>query len=298
LGANAGDGFNSIQDRIKFKGELNELFRLDSDEPFPRHKKLTLRTLNPRIVFLLRFLRRILEIFSTSIIIQVESTLSWVDRNTWSYEHPISKLHESLINPRSEDERLIVDLHLRRAGIPTLDPEGRSYARWTPTHWYEHILSELAQLCALGDVKMLIRVHTDSLNPGTVWKPPIDISPQTIELWENIGVLTQAGELKGESEDFCSVFSAYGEVEIMRDIDTISVWKSMIQSDVLLIAKSSMSYVAGLFRYQKPVFFTGFWHSGLVNWIEVEPDEMISQGTQIRIREAGARALAQMKASN
>ena len=143
---------------------------------------------------------------------------------------------------------------------------------------------------------MLIRVHTDTLERGMSWRPPKDISPDTMQHWESIGVLSTQGEVTGEYEDFTQKFSRFGKVEIVRDIDAIQAWKMMIESDILVIAKSSMSYVAALFRIAKPVIFARFWHTGMPNWNAIEVTKVMSQGDQGKITRATSLAIKQKRA--
>ncbi len=266
LGANAGDGFESMSERIAFTGELNQLINLESDSYFRNYKEITLRRINPRLVWMLRPARKILETLRISIILKIDSTLQWVDQNAWCYDSGISPLHSRFVLPRPNETRLIVDVHIRRAGIPMQDLLGRDYGRWTPTHWYVNILNEIKRNAESSGKKLLIRVHTDTLNSGSTWTPPADISPETMNHWKDIGVLTLDGQVSGLYENFSEIFSKYGDVQMVQNISAIEAWKMMIQSDILIIAKSSMSYVAALFRTSKPVIYAKFWHTGLTNW--------------------------------
>jgi hypothetical protein len=277
LGANAGDGFDSVHDRQKFTEQLNKLIALNSDQFFKKHWELKLKRINPRLYWILRPSRRILELIKVSLILRIDSSLQWVDQNVWCYDFAVGELYERFVLPRSNESRLIVDIHIRRAGIPMQDLLGHDYGRWTPTHWYDKILKEIYDESNVLNQKLLIRVHTDTLSQGSTWNPPTDISPETVKHWKDIGVLSSEGSVVSLFEDFSTLFSKYGDVEVIQDIDAITAWKMMIQSDILIIAKSSMSYAAALFRIQKPVIFQEFWHSGLANWLAVATGKILSQ---------------------
>lgn len=296
LGANAGDSFESIESRRNFTNELNRKIRLNSDECFRKQKTFCLRRINNFVFPLLRPARRLLEFLNFSVILKIDSALQWVDANVWSYEASISALHESFVGQRPNARELIVDLHVRRAGIAKQDLTGQDYGRWTPTYWYENVLKEISLVCKSSGEEMVIRVHTDTLDRGMSWRPPKDISPDTIQHWESIGVLSARGEVTGEYEDFTELFSRFGKVEIVRDIDAIQAWKMMIESDILVIAKSSMSYVAALFRVAKPVFFAKFWHTGMSNWNDIEINKLLSLEDQAKITRATSLAIKQKRA--
>ena len=295
LGANAGDGFDSMPQRIAFTSALNQLINLESDVYFKNVREFTLRRINPRLLWALRLMRKTLEVFRISVILRIDSTSQWVDQNVWCYNSGISPLKSKLVSPRPIDPRLIVDVHIRRAGIPMQDPLGRDYIRWTPTHWYENILKEIQLSAESSGIKLLIRVHTDTLKRGSTWKPPADISTDTMNLWKDIGVLTPEGQVIGPYENFLEKFSKYGDVEMIQNIDAIEAWKMMIHSDILIIAKSSMSYIAAIFRNNKPVIFAKFWHTGLANWTLIDTANSLTEAERNELEDLTKVSLIQQK---
>jgi len=53
------------------------------------------------------------------------------------------------------------------------------------------------------------------------------------------------------------------------DTDVFYTLHHLINADVLVIAKSSFSYLAGIYN-QKTVMYFPFYHSPLKNWINID----------------------------
>jgi hypothetical protein len=130
------------------------------------------------------------------------------------------------------------------------------------------------------EIKLLIRIHTDGIPKQELWTPPQETADGTIEYWQSLGVLNFSGDLILTSEDFPSQFQEFGNVEVIQDINPIKAWEMMASSDLLLMGKSSMSYIAGLVRGWRPVFYAKFWHAGLTSWLEVEEELELSSTTK------------------
>lgn len=168
-----------------------------------------------------------------------------------------------------------VDLHVRRAVSPQQTRTAQNYVRYMPTGWYERILASLKD--KLGPGKSLqINVHTDGTNDG---KPipldHMDLDQGTRQLWLDNGFLNENGELEQHTEDLQAKFSHFGDVTVFRELRPDVALKKMVTSDLLIGAKSSFSFVAGLARGDEPVIFSSFWHKNPGNWLTL--DQKVSQ---------------------
>jgi hypothetical protein len=59
--------------------------------------------------------------------------------------------------------------------------------------------------------------------------------------------------------------------DLILDADEFKTFHSLVTADILIMAKSSFSYVAALLN-EGIVFYDPFWHKPLKNWINVTPD--------------------------
>jgi len=82
----------------------------------------------------------------------------------------------------------------------------------------------------------------------------------------NITIYTELNNLKNKNE--FDVFKNNDNIIIKADIDPLQTIHEMSIADVLVIGKSSFSYVAGLYN-KNTVYYFDFWHSPLNNWINV-----------------------------
>lgn len=101
---------------------------------------------------------------------------------------------------------------------------------------------------------------------------PIDTYVKIIETLKskcensNITIYTELNNIKNKNE--LDVFKNDENITIKADIDPIQSIHEMSIADILVIGKSSFSYVAGLYN-KNTVFYFNFWHSPLNNWINV-----------------------------
>jgi hypothetical protein len=72
---------------------------------------------------------------------------------------------------------------------------------------------------------------------------------------------------QGQPEDF-RTFVEHG-LELQLDAPPLQSLNAMVQADILLMAKSSFSYVAGLLSAGM-VIYEPFWHSPLPDWLHVD----------------------------
>jgi hypothetical protein len=117
---------------------------------------------------------------------------------------------------------------------------------------------------------MLILIHTDGTKTGQpISLNKVRLDTGTYNLWLNQGFINHQGQLEQYSEDLASSFRSFGQVEVLQEIRPDSAIKSMQSSDILIGAKSSFSFVAGLARGDRPVIYSNFWHKLPENWTSV-----------------------------
>lgn len=281
IGPNPGDSFDSPDDRKAFLRQLNELLQFPSDKCYQRQWRISRSRLRVVEWKLLPLVGRLLQVLSTSMVIAVESPYSWVDRHPQSYRHSTRFLRERLGGPGESSGQLIVDVHIRRGLVPQRQSNGRDYERFLATSWYIDVLREIAAASSVEGLTVHIRVHTDALEQGKSWAPPVDTAPETLELWKSLGVLSNGQSSTLPHEDFVAMFSEFGTVQVLQGLDPISAWRHMVRSDILVAGKSSFSYVASLIRGNRRVIACPFWHTPLDGWVLV-PQSGISELPETR----------------
>lgn len=272
LGSNPGDSFKTPQERQSFLSALNAEFSLQSDLVCGiRLPELSVSKLPSSVWRLLPALNKILWTLHLSLIIALESPYAYVDQNPDVYELATKTLRFGKFPRSSPTGPVIVDVHIRRTLSPPTDEAGRPYERHLSTDWYFKVLEQIHFITAQSDRGLRIRVHTDRSHGDAAWVPSSDTPSGSISLWRSIDVFDSDGSIRYNNEDFNQQFNCLGEVEMVYDIDPISAWKMMVESDILVTGPSSFSFVAGLLRGNAPVISPNFWHQAPSWWLVLAP---------------------------
>lgn len=72
-------------------------------------------------------------------------------------------------------------------------------------------------------------------------------------------------EITNDNSDEFDVFKKYPSVNVIADADVITTMEHLIQADILVMCKSSFSYIAGLYN-KNTVIYMDFWHPPMPNW--------------------------------
>lgn len=142
---------------------------------------------------------------------------------------------------KNSSKKLSIKIHLPWAGIGA----GQLSDRKISLVWYQTILQQLnSRLTELG-YECTFAFHTDGI-PGL--KPDLlslGVSQKTQEYWSENNLLDD-GILNWSYIDIESEFSFLPNIVIKYAISPIAVWNDMTEGDVLILARSSLSFVAGL----------------------------------------------------
>jgi hypothetical protein len=147
--------------------------------------------------------------------------------------HGISKTNLS--------KKFYVKIHLPWANIGA----GQLADRKISLRWYQVILQQLnTQLTELG-FECTFTFHTDGIQGLKSDLLSLGVSQKTQEYWSENNLLAD-GTLNWSYIDIESEFNFLPNMNIKYNISPIEVWDDMVQGDVLILAKSSLSFVAGL----------------------------------------------------
>lgn len=73
---------------------------------------------------------------------------------------------------------------------------------------------------------------------------------------------------EGNASHFRSITSTHQDVQLNLNTDIPQTLHSLISADILVLSKSSFSYLAGLYN-PGVVIYSDFWHAPLSNWVKV-----------------------------
>jgi hypothetical protein len=162
---------------------------------------------------------------------------------------------------------LRVCVHLRRGdnsftGRPDRDE------RLLPNRYYLRILATLVDELARQGLSFVIRVHTEvppravTLQPGT---------PGIYFTLDEPGTIDPA-ELALEE------FDAVPNVEVVANADPKEVLDDFATADVLVLARSSLGYLAGQLNPHGLIVYAPWWHPPLPGWLIADSDGELDRG--------------------
>ena len=138
----------------------------------------------------------------------------------------------------------------------------------------DYFLGVISEILSAKESKIKkLRVFTDSPREDKEFSP----LKEQLDLWVGTpGFHGQNVTYKGlDIENYFNLISKrYGvEVMIERNLDPLEMIIEMANASVLIISRSSLSYIAGLFNSKGSVYFApGFWHAKPRQWL-ISPRE-------------------------
>jgi hypothetical protein len=108
-----------------------------------------------------------------------------------------------------------------------------------------------------------LRVLTDSPANNLTFIPPAS----QVGLWDGSPKF-ENGEMKVSGYDFNKIMYLFsGETTVVRGGNPIDAIREMVNSEALIISKSSLSYVAALIKSEGIILYPStFWHPALNSW--------------------------------
>ena len=250
-----------------FHREFNNLFQIESDpvrtDDFFR---LNLRHMSMELFHQLVGIVDSDENRARSYLVQLAAPHGIADRFPDCYE--VCKEISPFAAAARDGRPLRVAVHIRRGELLVLDSD-----RMLPNTYYisvarsvAHVLEELAidyQIELSTEVpkgEFVVQPHYRGMN-GRI-HGPVAVSPEMCRL-DDFGVLPNLVRCINE-----------------RAIDCI---RKLATADVLVMSRSSFSYLGGILNRSGIVFYHPFWHPAPSSWITVEPDGRFDEP---RFREA------------
>jgi hypothetical protein len=83
-----------------------------------------------------------------------------------------------------------------------------------------------------------------------------------------------------------------GSYQMALDISIQEAWRIMVHCRVLIMSKSSFSFVPAIFSQAKTIVYTKFWHRPLPHWTQVDAKVMNESNVELeRIRQTSPRCI-------
>ena len=168
------------------------------------------------------------------------------------YSVNVNKLDKGILN---------IVLHIRRGEVNSRFFSHELSQRYTPTESFSEIVQDLLDMNLQKQNRYTITVLTDAPTKKSYASQEF----LDINLWESqLGI---GNDFEIELESFDDLKKKHPSTMVRNDLDSITSLCMMIEADVLVMSKSSFSFVAGVLNRSGLVVYQDFWHQPLSRWL-------------------------------
>jgi hypothetical protein len=267
-----GDPFSSKEDLLNYLDKLNsEIENIVSNHASPsrfntgsRYSEIKMDSNFISIFFVIPFLRLLAPILRKPMLLTMGDCYKFSNLFPKSFDH----LYPSTFNENAIQNSLVkLQIHIRMSTLSKLSD------RYVPASFYLDWIGFMDSFCRRNGLKLSIGVHTDcditNLNLDLING---NVTESTLNYWKNIEILNQCGEFNFEILENYQVFidaleQAFGNIDFYVGLDPLESWRIMQKSNVLIISKSSFSFVGALLSPGSIVIGPKMSTKGRSNWI-------------------------------
>lgn len=270
IDSNPGDNLIDSESKMNFIKALNEFLNLSSysctakshtKKPLPYYR---LFRFLPFFQIWLTF-RSFLALFrSQHNLYVVQNPYFLIKHKSNIYQHFIDT-RPKLKNHRTKTE-FNIQMHIPKAKVSSKQLSDR----FLPTEWYLQILLPVIKVLREQGVAYKITVHTDVSKPGAIWNVNDGVSEKTRNYLKENRLLDQNNSIALNYEDFTSTLSQLGDIQIATGISPLVAWEMMLNADLLLIGKSTFSFVPALMNSNGTVISPRFYPKGPDTWLTLD----------------------------
>lgn len=267
--SNPGDNLNSPEEKFNFISELKDFLNLEDSSCKQTHR---IRQLNYSRVFRLPgalsayfILKKFLNYFlNRHELLIINNPYSFTLRYPNIRSYFIQASRNLTINSNNDDICRI-HVHIRRGLIS----KNILSNRFIPTSWYLSLLLPIqATLDNLG-VKYEFTIHTDVHEGNKQWSSS-GVSTESMVYLQNGGnEMDKDFNFTLDYEDFNISLSDLKVMRIVTELNPLESWKLMQEADILVIGKSSFSFVGALLNQSAQVISPVGFYSGPRDWTYV-----------------------------
>lgn len=156
----------------------------------------------------------------------------------------------------------IFSIHIRKGVSSKHITPGEKVTRVLPVDYYVKIIKSILEEIDKKD-KLRVQIFTDAPEKSFLYRPLSFQKNHYKEFQKN-----KKGAVKIESDDFASIKEAFRtyELRVFRGGDPIKAFFQMMDSEILIMSKSSLSFVSALYCKGDVYYPPNFWHKPLNKW--------------------------------
>ena len=256
-----------------FHHEFNDLFRIKSDvSPTDDFHQINLPDISMKTLPQLVAMFDRNETGGRPILVRLALPYGIADRFPDCYE--VCKEISPFASSSHAGRALRIAIHVRRGEQLALDSD-----RMLPNAYYINVAQNLARILGTLRIHYLMELHTEVPTQEFVVQPdhhgifnrisaPTVLNPEMCRL-DEFGVLPNLVHCINETA-----------IDCLRKLAT---------ADILVMSRSSFSYLGGILNRNSIILYHPFWHAALSSWLPVGPD---GQFNQLKFIKAVATLLA------
>jgi hypothetical protein len=177
----------------------------------------------------------------------------------------------TFIDQTSKNKLFTIGVHIRRGDalfsqnprpqIPDALVLSDLSQRYLPEEYYVSVVENIIEKLGIED--FVIEIFTDSSDVPQIYRPASDH-----EYWKSFK--DQFGNMYYEPVRFELFKSRFPSVKIQNSLSSIECIEKLAVVDVLVMSKSSFSFLAALLNSNGLVVYHDFWHPPLKEWIRAD----------------------------
>jgi hypothetical protein len=165
-------------------------------------------------------------------------------------------------SPASEGRALRVAIHVRRGELAFLDAE-----RILPDHYYISVAQNVVHLFEALGIDYEIELHSEAIDKEFI------VQPDQPGIFNRISSPVVVGPRMYRLE----IFSILPHLVPCINEKAIDCLRKLATADILIMSKSSFSYIAALLNRNGIILYHPFWHPAPSSWITVDPRGQFNQ---------------------
>ena len=273
LDSNPGDNMDTDEKELELIADLGKFLNLDSYSCKLNHEE---RVLPNYLIFKIQFFFLIWIRFRQLVTIIKKTHEVYTVQNPYRLTLKKPDIYSNFQNTRAPQNykkilpKFDIQLHIRRAYVS----DSRFQNRFSPTEWFREILIPITTLLKASDIPYEITVHTDVSHPNANWKP--SFSAATSDYFKNNDVkFNEDSTISLGYEDFSVTLGDLGKITVVTGISVLEAWEMMQNADLLIIGKSTFSFVPALINQVGSIISPVGFLEGPRSWIFLsEPPEI------------------------
>ena len=223
--------------------EYNQIFSIPSDLPLP-HDTLE-HEMEPLDLEAISAISKRTSQFN---LFRLQSPYPLVDQNPSIYDS-VKAISPFIATPRSV---LRLAIHVRRGDLFAVDSD-----RMLPNSYYVATAQTIARLLEGLSIPYECELYTEIANKA------FEVTSTHHGIHQRISRSVTVDPRMNRLEDF----DAIPRLKIVANGDAIEALRGMATADILIMSRSSFSYVAAILNRRGVIIYHPFWHSPLPRWI-------------------------------